>query len=67
MDRGLGACFHTGHPIAHAVQAGLGGVDFDEILELRFASMKLVFPALAFRLAFIHHLVFGILSLLQHF
>lgn len=67
MDGRLGAGLDAGHPVAHAVETGLGGVDLDEVLELGLAALQLVLPQLAFRLAIGHHLLLRVLALTQHF
>ena len=47
MDGRLGASFHTCHIIAHGVEAGLGGVDLDDVHQLILAALELVLPELA--------------------
>lgn len=66
VDGRLSARFNASYPVTHAVQASLGGVDFDEILQFWFTSVELVLPPLALGFAFRHQLLFGILSLFEH-
>ena len=62
MDGGLGASLDTGNPIAHGVDAGLGRVDLDDLLEGGLASLELIFPVSALRLAQSNDVFFGVFS-----
>ena len=66
MDYGLHACLNAGHVVPHWVEAGLGGVNLDDLLKLCFASLQLLFPVLALGLAVFYQLGLGVLSFLQH-
>jgi hypothetical protein len=66
VDDGLHAGLNTGHVVSHGVHASLGGVDLDDVLKLSLASLELVLPEFALRLAVFDQLVFWVLSLLEH-
>jgi len=62
LHAGLNAC----NVVSHGVHAGLSWVDLDDVLKLGLASLELVLPELALRLAIFNHLLFWVLSLLEH-
>ena len=66
VDDGLNAGLDAGHVISHGVHASLGRVDLDDVLKLSLASLELVLPELALRLAVFDQLVFWVLSFLEH-
>ena len=66
VDSGLGASLNTGDPIAHGVHASLGGVDSDDLLKSFLASLELLLPVSAMRLALLENQLFGVLASLQH-
>ena len=59
--------FHASDPISEGVDARFGRVDFDNVLELLFASGELVCPVSAVRLAVFHQKRLWVFSLLEHF
>ncbi len=66
MDNRLGTSFDAGNVVAHGVKAGLGGVHFDNLLELALTSREFVFPEGAKGFAFFHHEGFGVLGIGNH-
>ena len=55
VDDRLCAGLNASHPVAHGVQASLGRVDLDDLLQLGFASLQLLLPVDTMLLAFLHH------------
>jgi hypothetical protein len=66
VDKGLGAGFDAGNPVAHGVKAGLGGVDLDDDLELGFAAFKLLLHVVALGLALFEKKGLGVFTVLEH-
>lgn len=66
VDNGLHAGLNAGNVISHGVHASLRRVNLDDLLELGLASLELVLPEFALRLAVLDHQVFWVLSLLEH-
>ena len=66
VNDGLHACLNTGDVVSHGVHAGLSWVDLDDVFKLGFATLQLILPEFALRLAIFNHLVFWVLALLQH-
>ena len=62
VDSGLGAGLDAGDPIAHGVDAGLWGVNLNDLLEGGLASLELSFPVFALGLAKGDNILFGIFS-----
>ena len=66
MDNWLGAGLNASNVISHWVEASLGGVDLDNLLQLGLASLQLLFPVNALWLAFFKNEWLRVLSLLEH-
>ena len=66
VDDRLGASLSASDVVAHGVQARLGRVDANDVLQLRLASRQLILPVLARRLAFFKEKWFRVLTLLEH-
>jgi hypothetical protein len=66
VDKGLGAGFDAGNPVAHGVKAGLGGVDLDDDLELGLAAFKLLLHVVALGLALFEKKGLGVFTVLEH-
>ena len=62
----LHACLNAGDVVSHGVHASLGRVDLDDVFQLGLAALQLVLPELALWLAIFNHLVFWVLSFLEH-
>jgi hypothetical protein len=67
VDKGLCACFDAVNPVAHGVEASLGGVDLDDVLELGFATLKLSLHVKALELALLEDEGLGVLTVFKHF
>jgi hypothetical protein len=66
VDKGLGASFDAVDPVAHGVDAGLGGVNLDDVLKLGFATLKLSLEVSALGLAGLENVGLGVLTVLKH-
>ena len=66
MDDRLGACLNAVHVVSHGVEARLGRVDLDDVLELVFAARQLVLPELAAGLALLDHERLRVLGVSDH-
>jgi hypothetical protein len=62
----LHACLNAGDVVSHGVHASLGRVDLDDVFQLCLAALQLILPEFALGLAIFNHLVFWVLSLLEH-
>ena len=67
VDERLYARFDTSDIVSEGVNAGLGGVHFDDCLELSFAPLKLLLPVRAMGFAVCHELRLGVFAFLEHF
>ena len=66
MNNGLNTGLNACDVVSHGVHASLSRVDLDDVFKLGLASLQLIFPELALGLAIFNHLVFWVLSLLEH-
>ena len=66
MDDWLSASFDASNPVTHWVDARLGWVDLDDVLELLLASVELASPELTVWLALLHDKWLWILTVLKH-
>eukprot|EP00355_Strombidium_rassoulzadegani_P001061 CAMPEP_0168610860 /NCGR_PEP_ID=MMETSP0449_2-20121227/2026_1 /TAXON_ID=1082188 /ORGANISM="Strombidium rassoulzadegani, Strain ras09" /LENGTH=112 /DNA_ID=CAMNT_0008651221 /DNA_START=76 /DNA_END=415 /DNA_ORIENTATION=+ len=66
VDDGLGAGLDTGDVVSHGVEAGLSGVDLDDLFELGLAPLELLLPESTLGLAFLENEGLGVLALLNH-
>lgn len=66
VDDWLRAGLDAGDVVAHRVQAGLGGVDPDDLLKRGLAARELVLPVDALGLALLKQQGLGVLALLEH-
>ena len=66
VNDGLHAGLNAGNVVPHGIHAGLSWVDLDDVFKLGFATLQLILPEFALRLAIFNHLVFWVLALLQH-
>jgi hypothetical protein len=67
VDKRLSASFDTINPVAHGVEACLGGVDLNDVLELAFAALKLSLEVQALEFALLEDEGLGILTVFKHF
>ena len=66
VDDGLGAGLDASDVVTHGVEAGLGGVDLDDLLEGRLAPLELLLPEGALGLALFNDEGFGVLGVGDH-
>ena len=66
MNNGLHAGLNASDVVSHGVHAGLSWVNLDDVFKLCFAALQLILPELALGFAIFNHLVFWVLSLLEH-
>lgn len=66
VDKGLSASFDAGDPVTHGVEAGLGGVDLDDVFELGFAALELALIVHAVGLALLEQERLGVLTGFNH-
>ena len=62
MNGGLSATFDAGDPIAHGVDASLGGVDLDNNFKSTLTTSKFFLPVCAFGFTKSNDIFFGVFT-----